>query len=680
MPRHAALPAALAAVGPALAAARFPLATPSAPTAEAERRALAQQLDDYLLPRLARLDAPLLVVVGGSTGAGKSTLVNSLVGEPVSPSGVLRPTTRRPVVVVHPDDAAWFDGRGPDAPPEEEDPAGPPRDEDVTASLAGAPRPGAAQVLPGLARALDDPTGSEPPPPGTAPAQEGEALGLVVTERLPPGVAVLDAPDVDSVVEANRDLARRLLAAADLWLFVTTAARYADAVPWTLLREARDRGAALAVVCDRVPPGAGDEVAGHLRSLLSAEGLAGAEVLVIPETTVDADGLLPDELVASLRGRLEVLARDADARAAVVRRTLLGALAVVAPRLEGLADAAREQVSAAEELERSAAQAYATAAAEVREALADGSVLRGEVLARWTELVGTPDISRTLQGRVAWLRDKVAVLAGSGSPLAEPAQVGDALVGGVASVVAAAGGRAARDAGRAWSARPDGRELLAQAREGGREGLELASDTLPAEAQAAVDAWRVDVMRLVTSQGAQRRGGAKALSWGVNGTGLAVMLAVFTSTGGLTGAEVLVAGGTSAVATQLMSAVLGDQVLRGLVRQAREMLLTRAGELLDAEHARFADAVQAAGVAAQAPALLEEAAAGLSRAHAREPEAVGGRALPPEPEPGALGAGDDGPRALEAAPRAELLAAPGDLPAALPLDGPAVVPRHGGPS
>ncbi len=69
---------------------------------------VADQLSDYVLPRLVQLDAPLLAVVGGSTGAGKSTLVNSLVGERVTESGVLRPTTRSPVLVHHPDDAEWF--------------------------------------------------------------------------------------------------------------------------------------------------------------------------------------------------------------------------------------------------------------------------------------------------------------------------------------------------------------------------------------------------------------------------------------------------------------------------------------------------------------------------------------------------------------------------------------------
>src|SRR5699024_630024 len=78
------------------------------PAAEAEAHAVAGQIDDYILPRLANIDAPLLAVVGGSTGSGKSTLVNAIVGRQVSTSGVIRPTTRQPVLVAHPDDSAWF--------------------------------------------------------------------------------------------------------------------------------------------------------------------------------------------------------------------------------------------------------------------------------------------------------------------------------------------------------------------------------------------------------------------------------------------------------------------------------------------------------------------------------------------------------------------------------------------
>src|SRR5215213_5195323 len=92
-----------------LRAVRLELDVPGADEARGVRDDLVAQVDDYLLPRLAQMEAPALIVVGGSTGAGKSTLVNSLVGAVVSPAGVLRPTTRVPVLVCHSDDVRWFD-------------------------------------------------------------------------------------------------------------------------------------------------------------------------------------------------------------------------------------------------------------------------------------------------------------------------------------------------------------------------------------------------------------------------------------------------------------------------------------------------------------------------------------------------------------------------------------------
>src|SRR4051794_29721569 len=104
------LPGALQQLRDQVAAAPLGLATTGREAAARTARAVVDQVDDYLLPRLRDLDAPLLTVVGGSTGAGKSTLVNSLVQAPVTMPGVLRPTTRAPVLVCSSVDVAAFSG------------------------------------------------------------------------------------------------------------------------------------------------------------------------------------------------------------------------------------------------------------------------------------------------------------------------------------------------------------------------------------------------------------------------------------------------------------------------------------------------------------------------------------------------------------------------------------------
>ena len=64
---------------------RFPVPLDGSDALSARARSVTRQVEDYLLPRARRLDAPLLAVVGGSTGAGKSTIVNSLLGQDGDP-------------------------------------------------------------------------------------------------------------------------------------------------------------------------------------------------------------------------------------------------------------------------------------------------------------------------------------------------------------------------------------------------------------------------------------------------------------------------------------------------------------------------------------------------------------------------------------------------------------------
>jgi hypothetical protein len=516
-----------------LGAVALALETPSAPAGRRVRDELTGQIDDYLLPRLRQMDAPLLMVVGGSTGAGKSTLVNSLVGAPVTAAGVLRPTTRAPVLVCHPDDVRWF----------EDD-----------------------RVLPGLPRM----TGGRADPGG---------LELVPTEALPPGLALLDAPDIDSVVAANRALAGQLLAAADSWLFVTTAARYADAVPWDMLQAARDRGTTVSLVLNRVPADAVEEVPVHLRAMLAERGLGETPLLVVEET-VPQDGLLPATALAPVRGWLDALSADAQARGELVRRTLQGALDSVAPRVRVVEDALAEQAATAEVLREDAERAYANALEEIDETIRSGALLRGEVLARWHEVVGTGDFMRALERGVGRLRDRVRSLV-TGKPAGD-AELKAAVGTGVDAVVASAADRAAERAAASWRSQPAGRVLLEDAAR-----MDAASGELSGRTEAAVRAWQGHVFELVRDEGAGKRTTARLASLGVNGAGLTVMIAVFAQTGGLTGAEIAVAGGTSAVGQRVMEAIFGDQAVRSLAARARDDLLARVRELLAAEQARF---------------------------------------------------------------------------------------------
>ncbi|TDD67848.1 ABC transporter [Jiangella aurantiaca] len=526
---------ALAALRGRLSGVQYPLEVSDAEAARGTRRDMLAQLDDYILPRLDQLDAPLLAVVGGSTGAGKSTLVNSLVRRKVSDAGVLRPTTRSPVLVHHPDDVGWFDE---------------------------------LRVLPDLPRvAIHD--------------QAGGALRLVADDGLPAGVAILDAPDVDSVVTENRTLAAQLLAAADLWLFVTTAARYSDAVPWDFLRAAADRQAAVAVVLDRVAPDAVSEVRAHLAAMLAEHGLGDAPLLVVEETAPDDAGLLPEEAVASVRAWLDGLAADESARNEIVRRTLDGAISGALRQVPMLADAADHQVEALTLLQNEIAHVYGKAAKRIDAASADGSLLRGEVLARWQDFVGTGDFMRSLEARVGRLRDKVAAfLRGRPQPAAA---VEEAIESGVASMIVEEANRAAEKADGRWRDSAAGRALLAG------DDLSRTANDLPERSAKTVREWQDAVLAMVRAEGADKRFNARLLSFGVNGLGLALMIVVFASTAGLTGAEVGVAGGTAVVGQKLLEAFFGDEAVRRLAARARADLSQRVEELLRTESARFTD-------------------------------------------------------------------------------------------
>jgi predicted GTPase len=537
-----------------LAATELSLEASDVDTARSSRQELIDQLEDYVLPRLLQADAPLLAVVGGSTGAGKSTLVNTLVGERVSEPGVLRPTTRSPVLVHNPDDVTWFDQ---------------------------------SRILPDLARTSGTPG-------------DAGSLHLVASENLPQGLAILDAPDIDSVEAANRKLAGELLGAADLWLFVTSAARYADQVPWDFLKTAAERSTAVAMVLDRTAPDSAREVSSHLSRMLSTRGLGEAPLFCVHEATVDEQGLLPEDAVASVRDWLHSLAEDAAARDAVVRQTLEGAVRSLSHRTRAVADAAREQHEVATDLRADADQAYDEAIEAVDAATQDGTLLRGEVLARWQEFVGTGELLKSLEERLGAFRDRI-VSAMRGRP--QTAQrLTVAVESGLETLLLEHAESAAERVENAWQATSAGRRLL---EEGGGD-LGRASRGFLHEAEQAVRDWQRDVLEMVRKEGADKRSRARFLAYGVNGLGVALMVVVFSASAGLTGAEIGIAGGSAVAGQKLLEAVFGDQAVRRLAAQARSALRQRVETLMDRERQRFLDLVDAAAIDPDAAAELRQ--------------------------------------------------------------------------
>ncbi|MFT4147425.1 MAG: dynamin family protein [Micrococcaceae bacterium] len=559
----------------ALQAIHLPYNVASAPAARQKQDELVKQLDDYVIPRVQRLNAPLLVVVGGSTGAGKSTLVNGLVGKPVTRAGAIRPTTRQPILLHNPADEEWFSN---------------------------------TRILPGLARIRGSVVQNAPAlrssEAGETPdASKIHSLVLVADPAIPQGLAILDAPDVDSVADENRILAKQLLAAADLWLFVTTANRYADAVPWEILQQAAERNTTVAVVLDRIQPNAINEISADLASHLVRRGLADAQLFVVEEYPLDAQGMLPPQSIAPIRGWLVNLAGDTEAKTAVMRRTLDGAIASLLKGIPQIDQAAKDQILKDDELRHVVVRYYDEAIKNIIESTHDGMLLRGELLSRWQDFVGTGDFFREFEQKLSFFRDKVTSFITGKQPPTKNVEV--ALESGLLTVMLSEADKAAQNVSHNWNMDPAGRELL-----GGRD-LTRASDGFKQRAEAEIRDWQQSLLDLVMSEGEDKRQKARMMSFGVNGVATALMIVVFASTAGLSGAEVVIAGGGAAVGQKILESVFGEEAVRRLASKARKDLSQRCVKLMHGEATRFTNLLDQEDINEEAPEQLERASSAL---------------------------------------------------------------------
>ena len=225
-----------------------------------ERDRVVRTIRSYAIPRLTLPTTPLLVVFAGPTGAGKSTLVNSVSGLEVAETGPLRPTTRAPVVLA-------ANGSG------------------------------------------------------------YESLGGIDCEVVEGGAPILasmtlvDTPDLDSTSIEHRAAAEIMIDNADVVVFVSSALRYADLVPWEVLRRARSRGAPLIHILNRVTSGAAGALTDY-RSRLAREGADG-DIVVVHEHHLAGSPLIPSVAVRSLRRHLmSQVKRTQSERVEIVRSVL----------------------------------------------------------------------------------------------------------------------------------------------------------------------------------------------------------------------------------------------------------------------------------------------------------------------------------------------------------------------
>jgi energy-coupling factor transporter ATP-binding protein EcfA2 len=547
---------------------------PASDGARTRAARLRDHLAGHVRVRARSLDAPLVVLLLGPTGAGKSTLFNTIAGRAASPTGVLRPTTRTAIVLAHPEDAPVL----------------------REGTLAGIPP---------------------------------QRLRIELDPGVAPGLALVDAPDIDSVEHANRELADRLVEAADLCLFVTTATRYADQVPWLVLGRVRERGLPLVVVVNRLPaerddrrevlddverlfaearlaastreggPSAGEKVEGP--GLSEATTDLALDVVGVTEGDIDpARESLVAAAVAPVIERIDHLRADRAARVELAARALAGSLAGLGPLVDQIADDAAHEAIDAAAYRRVAATHHERALGAVREAVSRGTFLREEALRHWQDYVGADDITRIFSRGIGAVRGAIAsIFRPSRAPVAE---IREATTDDLVALARLHAAEAARRTASAWSEERAVADAVAS-----DPTLWGPSAGFDDRLRTRLEEWITSIATDIAETGEGKRRLARGASIGVNAVGTGVMLATFIHTAGLTGTEVGVAAATAFLNQKLLGALFGEAAMVELIARARQRLDSTLVETFDEERRRF-DAL------APAPEELDALAAELRTA------------------------------------------------------------------
>jgi GTP-binding protein EngB required for normal cell division len=251
----------------------------------------AQDLLDRAGERLALSAAHTVVTLAGGTGSGKSSLFNALAGANFSPAAVTRPATRQPHACV------WG-------------------------------MEGAAPLLDwlGVQRRY----------------RYARASALDAGEAALDGLLLLDLPDHDSVAAGATAAVDRLIALADLMIWVLDPQKYADAAVHTrYLAPLAGHAEVTTVVlnqCDLLTPAQARDCEHDLRRLLDSEGLAEARLLLVSAATGAGLDSLREVLAGAVSARQAASARiTADIDALIARfASYAGDPAAVAPGMDAV--------------------------------------------------------------------------------------------------------------------------------------------------------------------------------------------------------------------------------------------------------------------------------------------------------------------------------------------------------
>ena len=228
--------------------------------------------------RLGRSPMHTVVALAGGTGSGKSSLFNAVVGTPLSPVGVRRPSTEEPIACI------WGTVG--------------PEDPQVTSLLDWLGIPARSRMS--HRSSLDQ-------------SDDPELSGLIL----------IDLPDHDTVRTEHLAGVGRVIDNADLVLWVVDPQKYADAaLHERYLARLSGRDAALAVVMnqlDRIEAATAATLGADLRRLLQDDGLGGAAVLAASAATGGGLPSLRKLLVDRVNAQhASVLRLDAELRSVVV--------------------------------------------------------------------------------------------------------------------------------------------------------------------------------------------------------------------------------------------------------------------------------------------------------------------------------------------------------------------------